>query len=93
MTLLYKLLSRCKQSSGKHGFRFKNPLYSFDATAIDLSLKLFPQAAQRDDTANVKLSIGLNHSNLVPVFVTLSSRNENDMVAGRKFDSPKEVSS
>lgn len=87
--LFYKLLSRCKQSSGKHGFRFKNPLYSLDASAIDLSLKLFPWAAHRDDTANVKLSVGLNHSNLVPEFVTLSSGNENDMVAGRKFRFPK----
>ena len=64
--LFYKLLSRCKQSSGKHGFRFKNPLYSLDASAIDLSLKLFPWAAHRDDTANVKLSVCLLYTSPSP---------------------------
>lgn len=87
--LFYKLLSRCKQPVGNHKFRFKNPLYSLDASAIDLSLKLFPWAAHRADTANVKLSVGLNHANLVPEFVSLSDGNENDMVAGRKFSFPK----
>lgn len=40
--LFYKLLSKCKQPVGQHKFRFKNPLYSLDASAINLSLKLFP---------------------------------------------------
>jgi len=35
-------------------------LYSLDASAIDLSLELFPWAAHRDDTANVKLSVALS---------------------------------
>jgi hypothetical protein len=57
---------------GRHKFRFKNPLYSLDASAIDLSLKAFPWAAHRDDTANVKLSVGLNHGTHVPEFVAVS---------------------
>jgi len=88
-SLFYKLLHRLKRQPGQHKFRFKNPLYSMDASAIDLSLKLFPWAAHRDDTANVKLSVGLNHSTEVPEFVALSDGNENDMVEGRKFDFPK----
>ena len=87
--LFGKLLARCKSPSANHKFRFKNPLYSLDASAIDLSLSLFPWAAHRDDTANVKLSIGLNHGTLIPEFVALSDGNENDMVEGRKFDFPK----
>ncbi|MGS2718932.1 IS4 family transposase [Eionea flava] len=87
--LFYKLLNRCKNQSGQHKFRFKNPLYSLDASAIDLSLKLFPWAAHRDDTANVKLSVGLNHGTLMPEFVALSDGNENDMVKGREFTFPK----
>lgn len=86
--LFYKLLGRCKQQPSNHKFRFKNPLYSLDASAIDLSLKLFPWAAHREDTANVKLSVGLNHGNLVPEFMALSDGNENDMVEGRKFAFP-----
>lgn len=87
--LFYKLLHRCKNQPSQHKFRFKNPLYSLDASAIDLSLKLFPWAAHRSDTANVKLSVGLNHGTLMPEFVALSDGNENDMVRGREFSFPK----
>jgi len=87
--VFYKLLHRCKQRPSSHKFRFKNPLYSLDASAIDLSLKLFPWAAHRADTANVKLSVGLNHANMLPEFVALSEGNENDMIQGRKFQFPK----
>ena len=83
------LLKRCKNLPSAHKFRFKNPLYSLDASAIDLSLKLFPWAAHRADTGNVKLSVGLNHGNMIPEFVALSDGNENDMVEGRKFRFPK----
>lgn len=87
--LFYKLLNRCKKQPSHHKFRFKNPLYSLDASAIDLSISLFPWAAHRDDTANVKLSVALNHGNMIPEFVSLSDGNENDMIEGRKFDFPK----
>lgn len=87
--LFHKLLARCKSQPGKHKFRFKNPLYSLDASALDLSIKLFPWAAHRDDAANVKLSVGLNHASDIPEFVALSDGNENDMVEGRKFCFPK----
>jgi len=87
--LFHKLLGRCKNQPGKHKFRFKNPLYSLDASALDLSIKLFPWAAHRDDTATVKLSVGINHATDIPEFVALSDGNENDMVEGRKFSFPK----
>ena len=87
--LFYQLLDTCKTQPSTHKFRFRNPLYSLDASAIDLSLKLFPWAAHRADTANVKLSVGLNHGNMLPEFVALSDGNENDMVEGRKFQFPK----
>lgn len=87
--LFYKLLHRCKRQPGQHKFRFKNPLYSLDASAIDLSLKLFPWAAHREDTGNIKLSVGLNHSTQIPEFVALSPGNEGDLVQGRTFSFPK----
>ena len=52
-------------------------------------MKVFPWAAHRDDAANVKLSVGLNHSTDIPEFVALSDGNENDIVEGRKFSFPK----
>lgn len=88
--VFHKLLAQClKQQPGKHKFRFKNPLYSLDASHIDLSLKLFPWASCCQDKASVKLSIGLNHGTSVPEFVALGAGDENDMVQGRQFDFPK----
>lgn len=84
-----RLLKRCHSMPGAHKFRFKNPLYSLDASAIDLSLSIFPWAAHRDDTANVKLSVGLNHGTQIPEFVALGEGQENDMVQGRQFEFPK----
>lgn len=42
--LFYTLLGRCRDLTPKHRFRFKNPLYSLDATVIDLCLASFPWA-------------------------------------------------
>ncbi|GEM_PF-5928858 len=52
-----------------------------DASAIDLSLKLFPWVAYRDDT--VTLRVGLHYSTEIPEFVALSEGNENDMVGAK----------
>lgn len=86
--VFYKLLSQCQKAPSKHKFRFKNPLYSLDASAINLSIKLFPWALHQPSAANVTLSVGLNHGNMLPEFVALSDGNENDRIQGRKFDFP-----
>src|SRR3989338_2654287 len=39
-----RLLSRCRDLTPRHRFRFKNPLYTVDATTIDLCLSAFPWA-------------------------------------------------
>ena len=88
-SVFHRLLARATGLPGKHQFRFKNPLYSLDASAIDLSLAVFPWAAHRDDTATVKLSVGLNHGTQVPEFVAIGDGQENDMVQGRQFAFPK----
>lgn len=88
-SLFYQLLSHCQKQPSKHKFRFKNPLFSLDASAINLSTKLFPWALHSPGAANVKLSVGLNHGSCLPEFVALSDGNENDRVQGRKFNFPK----
>jgi putative transposase len=45
--LFGKLLSRCHGMTKGHGFRFKNQLYSLDASTIDLCLNMFPWAKFR----------------------------------------------
>ena len=45
--LFAKLLARCQAHAPRHNFRFKNKLYSLDASTIDLCLKVFPWARCR----------------------------------------------
>ena len=87
--LFHQLLGRFNHPATEHKFRFKNPLYSLDASLIDLSIKLFPWARIQQDKAAVKLSVGLNHSNMVPEFVALGDGNESELIEGRKFDFPR----
>ncbi len=87
--VFYKLLGRCSMRSNGHKFRFKNPLYSLDASVIDLSLNAFPWAKCHQTKAAVKLHTGLNNASLIPEFVALSDGKENDMVQGRRFRFPK----
>lgn len=87
--LFHKLLARFQNSSPTHKFRFKNPLYSMDASIIDLSTEIFPWAEIQKTKAGMKLSVGLNHSNLIPEFAAISEGSENDMVQGRQFKFPK----
>jgi hypothetical protein len=47
--------------SPKHKIKFKNKLYSLDATVISLCLTLFPWASFRRTKAGVKLHTLLDH--------------------------------
>jgi len=42
--LFQTLYQRCTGGARRHGFRFKNKLFSLDATLIDVSMKIFPWA-------------------------------------------------
>jgi len=71
--LFYAILKQVPISKQSHGFKFKNPLYSIDATTIDLCLTLFPWADFRDTKAGVKLSVKLDHRGKVPCFAIISN--------------------
>lgn len=64
--LFGRLLSRCQCVAPGHNFRFKNPLYSLDATTIDLCLSAFPWAEFRSTKGAIKLHVGLNHEGYLP---------------------------
>ena len=66
------MLSKCQPWAPKHKFRFKNPLYSIDATVIDLCLSLFDWAKFRTTKGAVKLHVKLNHAGYLPTFVAVT---------------------
>ena len=87
--LFEKLLRRCQGVVPGHNFRFKNPLYSLDASTIDLCLSVFPWAKFRTTKGAVKLHVGLNHAGFLPEFVTLTEGKKHDITVGRILKFPK----
>lgn len=87
--LFQRLLSRCQSQRASHGFRFKSPLYSLDASLIDLSLQVFPWAKLNQTKAAVKLHVGLNHGGMLPEFVALTDGSVPDLREARAFAFPK----
>ena len=67
-----KLYQRCRMISPKHKFKFKNKLYSLDASVIDLSLGAFPWASFRRTKSAVKIHTLLDHSGYLPAFVSIT---------------------
>ena len=87
--LFGKLLSRCQGMTGGHDFRFDNPLYSLDASTIELCLSVFPWADFRTTKGAVKLHVGLNHDGYLPEFVTITEGKTHDVTVGRTLQFPK----
>lgn len=87
--LFGKLLRRCQGVVPGHSFRFNNPLYSLDASTIDLCLSVFPWADFRTTKGAIKLHIGLNHAGYLPEFVTVTAGKNHDVTVGRTLEFPK----
>ena len=87
--LFAKLLRRCQGMTPGHNFRFKNPLYSLDASTIDLCLSVFPWAEFRTTKGAIKLHVGLNHDGYLPEFVTVTDGKDHDVTVGRTLQFPK----
>lgn len=69
----YQMLSKCHPLAPRHKFRFKNPLYSMDATVIELCLSLYDWAKFRTTKGAVKLHVKLNHSGYLPTFAVVTT--------------------
>ncbi|MCP5418110.1 MAG: IS4 family transposase [Chromatiaceae bacterium] len=87
--LFGKLLQHCRSVTPGHGFKFKNPLYSLDASVIDLCLSVFPWADFRSTKGAIKLHVGLNHAGYLPEFVSISEGSCHDVTRGKLLQFPK----
>lgn len=85
----HKLLARCQKLAPGHRFRFKNQLYSLDASTIDLCLEVFPWSHSQQSKGAIKLHVGLNHSGMLPEFVAITDGKTHDLTAGRALQLPK----
>lgn len=87
--LFARLYERCQRLAPRHGFRFKNKLYSLDSSLIDLSLKVFPWAHYALGKAAMKLHLGLDHDGGLPAFALITESRVSDMAGARCLALPK----
>jgi hypothetical protein len=84
--VFYQLLDRCKPLvKGKKTFRFKNKLFSLDASVIDLCLSLFDWATYRKTKGAVKLHLLLDHDGYLPVFANITEGNVHELKIAQKL--------
>ena len=87
--LFGKLLSRCRSVAPKHKFRFKNKLYSLDATVIDLCLSVFPWASFRSAKGAIKLHVGLDHRGYLPRFISITEGRKHEVSWAKTLKLPR----
>lgn len=87
----FHLLERCQSLAKmqKRKFRFKNKLFSLDATVIDLCLGLFDRATFRQTKGAVKLHLLLGHDGYLPVFATVTEGNVHEINIAKTISFPK----
>jgi co-chaperonin GroES (HSP10) len=66
------MLGIVSRQAPRHKFRFKNDLYSIDATTVDLCLGLYDWAKFRTTKGGIKVHVKLNHSGYIPEFVAVT---------------------
>jgi hypothetical protein len=84
--LMYR---RCQPLAPKHKFRFKNKLFSLDATVVSLCLSLFPWARFRRTKGGIKLHTLLDHDGYLPAFMAISPAREHEVQRARSLRLPK----
>lgn len=87
--LFEKVYQRCRLIAPKHKFKFKNKLYSLDASVIDLCLGAFPWARFRRTKSAVKLHTLLDHSGYLPAFVAITDGKTHETKVARSLRLPK----
>jgi putative transposase len=87
--LFEKVYQCCRQIAPKHKFKFKNKLYSLDASIIDLSLQAFPWASFRRTKSAVKIHTLLDHSGYLPAFVSITDGKTHETKVAHSLRLPK----
>ena len=87
--LFYRMYRKCSGIAPKHKFKFKNKLYSMDASVIDLCLSVFPWASFRRTKAGIKMHTVLDHDGYLPSFISISEAKTHEIEVARCLRLPK----
>ncbi len=88
--VFYQLLGKCQAvAPGNKKFRFKNKLFSLDASVIELCLSLFDWATFRQTKGAVKLHLLLDHDGYLPVFAHITEGSVHELNVAKDLSFPK----
>jgi hypothetical protein len=84
------LLETCQTEAARHRrkFRFKNPLYSIDATVIDLCASVFDWAKYQKTKGAIKLHLLLDHQGCLPTWGLVTDGTVHELNVARILDFP-----
>jgi hypothetical protein len=84
-----RLLELAQRIAPSKRLRFKNKLFSLDATVIELCLSIFDWAKFRQTKGAIKLHLLLDHDGYLPVFATVSEGASHEIAVARSLDFPR----
>lgn len=86
--VFYQLLEKIQPWAPRKKFRFKNKLFSLDATVIDLCLSIFDWAKYRQTKGAIKLHLLLDHEGYLPVFAHITDGKCHELDAAKLINFP-----
>ena len=81
--LFYEILKQCKDITPLRTFSFENPLYSLDATVINLCLSVFDWAAYRHTKGALKIHTLMNNQTNIPEVLNITTGKVADITGAR----------
>ena len=88
-TLFDLTYQQCRPIAPKHKFKFKNKLYSMDATLVSLCLSVFPWAKFRRTKGGIRLHTLLDHNGYLPAFMEISNGKKHEIRVAKSLTLPK----
>ena len=82
------LLARCQSIAAPRKFRFKNKLYSLDASIIDLCLSMYDWAKFRRTKGAIKLHLLLDHDGYLPSYCVITEGKVHEIRVARSLELP-----
>jgi hypothetical protein len=88
-SLFGAVYKQCQAISPVHRFRFKNKLFSLDASTVKLCLEQFPWASFREKRGGIKLHALLDHDGHIPAFLKITDARQHESKVAQALTLPK----
>jgi hypothetical protein len=84
--LFYSLLEQCKEITPNKKFSFENPLYSLDATVIQMCLSVFDWARYSKTKGALKIHALIDNRTAIPQLINITDGKTGDVTAGKEME-------